>query len=133
MVEHETVCAMCQDLLARRFPLPHALALWWLRPTPDEDDIRAKAHVASCGICRSWLDAHVPVDIMQRQKMALRYCCVSMFAAVEEADPDEDVVVSFMVIRGEACWSMDGKQTFFAYCPWCGSALPDHPFIERAR
>jgi hypothetical protein len=35
------------------------------------------------------------------------------------------------MFRGEdPCWEIDGKNAFAVYCPWCGTKLPDGPFIK---
>jgi hypothetical protein len=122
-------CAAHRAELSERFALPHILALWWLQPAAVASS--AREHLASCPDCRDWLDTRIPADIMRRQARLSRYCCARMFAAVEEADTRRDVVVAFAMIRDEPCWMIDGRQTYAAYCPWCGTTLPDRPFIAH--
>jgi hypothetical protein len=123
----EAECTAHRTYLAERFAFPHVLALWWLQSSADASPVRA--HVAACAACRDWIDARVPADVMRRQTRLSRYCCACMFGAVEEADPKDDVVVAFTMIRDDPCWMIDGKQAYATHCPWCGQALPDRPFI----
>jgi len=116
--------------LSARHPFPHLLALWAVERPSDADSLSARAHLDSCPSCRDWFDAQVPAAVMRRQTRLSRYCCASMFVASEETDRRKGVVVSFTIVRDEICWMIDGKQTYARFCPWCGQALPDRPFIE---
>ena len=72
----------------------------------------------------------VPPETLRRQSRLIRYCCASMYVAIEEPH-GADIRISFEMYRGEdPCWKIDGKPTFAAYCPWCGQKLPSKPFVD---
>ena len=92
---------------------------------------RAIQHVRQCPKCRAWFHRVVPDDILRRQSRLSRYCCASIFVAVEETDPGSAERVSFELFRGEdPCWKIGEVRSFLSFCPWCGKKPPDRPFIE---
>ncbi|WP_369941751.1 hypothetical protein [Xanthomonas medicagonis] len=97
---------------------------------PDRVSFEAAAHVEDCTACQQWredwLDEEFPERVAHRERFS-KYCCVTMYRAITH--PDADVRFSFEMFRGEdACWLIDDKYAFAHFCPWCGQALPDHPF-----
>jgi hypothetical protein len=101
-------------------------------PTVDSDSHRDKqyvSHIRECSKCVDWIHAVVGPQTMERQCRLVQYCCASMFAAVEEAKINR---IEFKIFRGEdPCWSINGQWSFMQFCPWCGTQLPDHPFVEE--
>lgn len=97
-----------------------------------ETDRKSMDHIRKCLRCRGWLHKVVPAETLRRQSRLTRYCCASMYVAIEEPDRT-DIRVGFELFRGEdPCWTIGGKRTFASYCPWCGQKLPPGPFIEDA-
>jgi hypothetical protein len=97
---------------------------------PDRASFEAAAHVEDCAAClqwrQDWLDQEFPERVAHRQRFS-KYCCGSMFYAITH--PHARIRFSFEMFRGEdACWLIDGMHAFAHFCPWCGQALPDHPF-----
>jgi hypothetical protein len=73
----------------------------------------------------------VPEQTYRRQARQARYCCAGMFCAVEEHESRQTPRFSFAMFRDEdPCWQIDGQNAFAVYCPWCGTKLPDGPFIK---
>jgi len=99
------------------------------RQDKSEEDHSIK-HVRECPRCRAWVSTIVPEAHYRRQARLARYCCAGMFCAVEEHEMRQTPRFSFSMFRGEdPCWQIDGVNAFAVYCPWCGTKLPDRPFI----
>ena len=94
-----------------------------------EESDAAFNHIQSCSSCTLWVRTKISDESWQRCDRLKRYCCASMFAAVEEADSGNSVEFSFRIIRDDPCWQISKVQCYAQYCPWCGKALPDKPFI----
>ena len=96
---------------------------------PNRDLIlSSRNHIRNCPACQAWLKQEVPHEIFERLERVSKYCCIMMFAAVEEPE-SATVRFSFGLFRGEdPCWSIDGKSTCVSYCPWCGKRMPPEPF-----
>lgn len=97
---------------------------------PDRASFEAAAHIEDCAACgqwrEDWLDGEFPERVAHRERVS-KYCCSTMVLAVTR--PDAGVRFSFEMFRGEdACWLIDDTYAFAHFCPWCGQALPDHPF-----
>src|SRR5262245_31828342 len=128
------ICRANREWVIARYRDAPMIALWFFRddlPVAEGDratDQKAMRHVRTCPKCRAWVHFVVPDHVRVRQYRLTRYCCAGMFVAVEEADAPNNV--SFELFRGEdPCWMIDGKWSFASFCPWCGSKLPDKPFI----
>ncbi len=90
----------------------------------------AAAHCEHCADCQHWaaslLDTLHPERIAKRERLN-KYCCVSMFAAVNDAS--EAIRFSFERFRNEdPCWLINGEYVFARFCPWCSTRLPDQAF-----
>ena len=95
-----------------------------------ETDRKSMDHIRKCPRCREWLHVVVPPETLRRQSRLTRYCCASMYVAIEEPH-GADIRMSFEMFRGEdPCWKIEGKHAFASYCPWCGQKLPSKPFID---
>jgi hypothetical protein len=95
-----------------------------------EEDHSIK-HLRECPTCRAWVSTIVSEEHYRRQARLARYCCAGMFCAVEEYESRQTPRFSFLMFRGEdPCWQIDGKDAFAVYCPWCGTKLPNSPFIK---
>ena len=71
---------------------------------------------------------------MNRKERAEKYCCLPLWLAVEQHEVDQ-LNISFSKFRDEKCWivtSLDvvGGNLLISYCPWCGSKLPEKPFVD---
>jgi hypothetical protein len=131
------ICRANREWVVSRYRDFSMIALWFFRddlPIAEADratDQKAMRHLRSCPKCRNWLHFVVPEDVLQRQYRLTRYCCAGMFVALEESDAPNRV--SFELFRGEdPCWMIDGYRSFASFCPWCGSKLPNKPFIDEA-
>lgn len=131
------LCRAQREWLVSRYRDEPMIALKFFSdglPVAEHDaatDTKAIQHVRQCPKCRAWFHRVVPDDILRRQHRLTRYCCASMFVAVEEASPTSADRVSFELFRGEdPCWKLGDAMSFLSYCPWCGKQLPDRPFIE---
>jgi hypothetical protein len=103
-----------------------------IRKKDHAEDERSVKHLRKCPRCRAWIATIVPEAQYHRQARLTRYCCAGMFCAVEEHDVRGLPRFSFDMFRGEdPCWQIDGQNVFAVYCPWCGTKLPDGPFIEE--
>ena len=90
-------------------------------------------HMRHCTACRLWVRERSGPDVFDRFERAAKYCCIMMFAAVEEPDRAK-IKLSFQMYRGEdPTWFIDGTSVFFTYCPWCGTRTPDRPFREEGK
>jgi hypothetical protein len=102
----------------------------------------AAEHIQNCELCQDWYARKTGEQISARQgerkkdrrSRMQRYCCVLMYAAVEENSP-LDIRLRLRGIRGENLWTLfqpDRQLGFvhFSYCPWCGEKLSEEPFID---
>jgi len=86
-------------------------------------------HIHKCKRCHQWLHAVSPDHTLRRQSRLSKYCCASMYCAVEEYEDRKSSKISFTLFRGEdPCWRISDDYSFLIYCPWCGKELPDKPF-----
>ncbi|MBQ0753309.1 MAG: hypothetical protein KBT87_11320 [Gammaproteobacteria bacterium] len=91
-------------------------------------------HVQTCESCKAWIEEKVPTEIKKRTERLKKYCCPVMFGAVEESR-DGELNLKLMNFQGDPVWAVRnfdhlGSNLLFSYCPWCGSKLPNKPFIE---
>lgn len=123
-------CRSHREWLVEKYKLEAAIALKFFS---DELPIEpAIEHIRECTMCREWLNRIVPANILRRQSRLARYCCASMFVAVEETGTNGKNKITFELFRGEdPCWKIGGVRSFISYCPWCGKKLPDSPFISE--
>jgi hypothetical protein len=97
-----------------------------------ETDRRSMDHIRKCPRCRDWLHKVVPPETLRRQSRLTRYCCASMYVAIEEPDR-ADIYVSFELFRGEdPCWKFDGNERSPRIAHGvAGSFLPDRSSTTR--
>lgn len=132
-----SICRVQREWLVSRYRDAESIALRYFSndlPIADRDratDEKAVDHIRKCPRCREWFHQVVPDDVLRRQSRLVRYCCASMFVAVEEADLYPSMPkISFELFRNEdPCWKIDDRYGFISFCPWCGKKLPDQPFI----
>jgi hypothetical protein len=124
------ICRTQREWLVEQYKLEAMIALQFF--SEDSQISTAIKHVRECQKCREWLHRIVPADVLRRQSRLVRYCCASMFVAVEEATSRNENKITFALFRGEdPCWMIDGRWSFISFCPWCGKKLPDKPFISE--
>ena len=131
------ICRGHREWLVDRFKIEASIALRYFSddlPVSEGDrgtDENAARHIRKCPKCREWIHSIIPENVLQRQRRLTKYCCAGMFVAVEESDEIAKNRIAFELFRGEVpCWMIDGKHSFASYCPWCGSQLPNQPFIQ---
>ncbi|MCB0331752.1 MAG: hypothetical protein KDD70_18915 [Bdellovibrionales bacterium] len=89
-------------------------------------------HITGCPMCQEWLMASLPPEKIERQRRLAQYCCSGFFCAVEEPKESGEAKIRFSMFRGEdPCWGIGKRWSFLKFCPWCGSKLPDSPFIAE--
>ena len=121
-------CRAVREGLVEQYALEAMIALKYF--TEDSPAAPAIEHVRQCEKCREWINRIIPPELLRRQSRLARYCCASMFVAVEETGVKGKNKVTFELFHGEEpCWKIGGVRSFISYCPWCGKKLPDRPFI----
>ena len=96
------------------------------------EDMECVAHVRQCGDCRDWMHTVADEKWVVRQGRLARYCCAQMFGAVEEPKSSSHKIEWLHAVHPDygPFWSIDGKATHLAFCPWCGHRMPSKPFVE---
>ena len=102
---------------------------------------KVKEHFVDCPSCLEWLGQQVEEPFLIRARDAAEYCCLSMYMAVEETDPETGLVgrlpkekVRFSLWRGEdPMWTIGSEGCAISHCPWCGKRLPNSPFRPSHR
>ena len=92
-------------------------------------------HVQTCESCRSWLKDKVPANEESRLSRLEKYCCPVMFGSVEQKE-DDALQLRLINFQGDATWAVMnfdsvGGNLLISYCPWCGSKMPNEPFIDN--
>jgi hypothetical protein len=130
------ICRRNREWLISYYKSPEAIVLRFfsdavpVRKRDKSEEDHSIKHVRECPRCRAWVSTIVSEEHYHRQARLARYCCAGMFCAVEEYESRQTPRFSFSMFRGEdPCWQIDGKNTFAVYCPWCGTKLPNSPFI----
>lgn len=93
-------------------------------------------HVQTCESCRSWLKGKVPANVDSRLSTLEKYCCPVMYGAVEHHE-DGGLQVRLINFQGDPTWAVMnfesvGGNLLISYCPWCGSKMPNKPFVNNA-
>ena len=96
------------------------------------EDAHQVLHFRECGKCHAWMYAAIPEKWITRQGRLARYCCPQMFVAVEEPKSRGHSIQWHQAVHPDngPFWSIDGKTTYLAHCPWCGAKMPSKPFVE---
>lgn len=86
----------------------------------------------TCKSCQSWLKERVPDDEEARLTRLEKYCCPVMCGAVEH----EELHVQQIYFQGDVTWAVMnfesvGGNLLISYCPWCGSKMPNKPFVDN--
>jgi hypothetical protein len=127
------ICRIQRGWLVERYKLEAMIALKFFSNDFDSTtEATAIDHIRQCLKCREWIHRIIPEDVLRRQSRLARYCCASMFVAVEETGSHGKNKITFELFRGEdPCWKIGGVRSFISFCPWCGKKLPDKPFISE--
>jgi hypothetical protein len=130
-------CRSAREALVQTYQVPALIVRRYFAgggfsgfPTQGENKAPLE-HVRDCPNCRAWIPSIVDAKMLRRQERQSHYCCGPMFCAVEEPRRSGRPRFQFYMHRGEdPDWSIAGKGGGAYFCPWCGKAHPDHPFIQ---
>jgi len=73
---------------------------------------------------------------LSRLEKIKSYCCIGLFAAVEEPDDFGGIKINFTYFRDELVWYVSvpeeivGGSNIIKNCPWCGTKLPRKPYLS---
>jgi len=100
-----------------------------------EGSKQAVKHVQNCNACKSWLKNRIPKTEYERLSRIQKYCCPIMYGSVEKSRMISGIHLSYRQYRDDPTWILDwpGRKAGiveFSFCPWCGSKLPNEPFIN---
>jgi hypothetical protein len=87
------------------------------------------SHVRGCASCVDWLRGAAGEQIMEQQRHLAQYCCPQMFSAVETPKTFCRVQLAYDYKNEAQRWYLNTER-IINYCPWCGTRLPDGPFVQ---
>jgi hypothetical protein len=87
------------------------------------------SHVRGCDSCVRWVREVAGERMMERQRRLVQYCCPQMFSAVETPKTFCRVQLGYDYKAEAQQWYLNTERTI-NYCPWCGTRLPNGPFVR---
>jgi hypothetical protein len=93
------------------------------------EDARCVSHVRGCAECFGWMRDVAGERVMERQHRLAQYCCGQMFSAVEKPKTSCRLQLGYDY-KAEAQRRYLNAGVTINYCPWCGSLLPNGPFVR---